>query len=298
LHNIIDRTYLRVFYDATLRQSKIREVAKEYGMENEADLDDFFQVEYTNKAIEIKPRMKELFKINESSNAYLKEQMLPKRLTILEGMRKDSLIRKMILVIRKHRYYDQLHIELFEGATTRDGKIKNPIVLVDPQDLIWKSQHVEEVKFYTGVLKFQNNYTTAKSESDIEGLKMIANNPLNLDVFYHNKEVSENVTASSIVAIELKTLPVDIKLTVLKRDPFYEVSGDLIINDKIYPFKTVNVRYNYFIHIGNTFHLIADADVFRMIGFFKSNNLVNDLIKTDGSIVKSLSKTDLMAMLK
>src|SRR5687767_12834674 len=32
LYNIMDRPYLRVFYDAALREQKLREYAKEYGM--------------------------------------------------------------------------------------------------------------------------------------------------------------------------------------------------------------------------------------------------------------------------
>ena len=45
LFNIIEQPYLRVFYDTKLRQQNLKEFAKEYGLENEADLDDFFEIE-------------------------------------------------------------------------------------------------------------------------------------------------------------------------------------------------------------------------------------------------------------
>jgi len=269
LFNIVDRQDFRIFYDPSLRQSKIQQLAKGYGMENEPGLDEFFQLEYANKTVTIKPKLKELIRVNESTTSLLKEQLLPKA---ADRFFYDQKIKKMILVIRKHRYYEQFQIELFEGEATKDGKIKNPLTPADPLSLFWKTTKIEEAKFFTAISRFQNNYTAAETVPDIEALNTIVGNPLNLDVFYHNREASENVTAGSIVAVKLKKSDAEIKLSVFKKEPFYEVSGELCINDKACALRSLNIKYTYFIFIDHTLHLIADPDTFRIIAFFKANN--------------------------
>jgi SNF2 family DNA or RNA helicase len=272
LFNIIEQPYLRVFYDTKLRQQNLKEFAKEYGLENEADLDDFFEIEPANRNFTVKPRIKELIKVNETTKTQLQEQLLPKKSQRLKEKLAETEFRKTVLVIRKRKYYDQLNIELYEGEATKGGKIKNPLITLDALNLIWKTEKIEEAKFFTGVSKFQSNYTTTQSDADIEALKTIVLNPLKFDVYYHNQDVSENVKASSLVPVKLKLLKAEIKLSVFKKDPFYEVSGELFLDNKSHPFKSLNIKYGYFIHIANTFYLISDSDTLRVVDYFKSNN--------------------------
>ena len=42
LYTIIERPDLRIFFDEKWRRKKLEDVAKEYGLENEANLDDYF----------------------------------------------------------------------------------------------------------------------------------------------------------------------------------------------------------------------------------------------------------------
>jgi len=58
LYNIMDRPYLRIFYDQDLRSKKLQEAARDYGMENEKELDDFFELDYHNRLVSVKPRLK------------------------------------------------------------------------------------------------------------------------------------------------------------------------------------------------------------------------------------------------
>lgn len=268
LRQIIDRPQLRIFFDPKLRQAKLREFAKDYGMENEPNLKDFFELEYINKALEIRPRVKELLAINPT----LKEDLLPKDGGILDKLPDESPTKKAIVVLRKHRYYEQFTVELYEAETAMDGSIKNPLVLLDPLNLVWKTEEVSEAKFYTGIAKFQNVHETSTPQSDIEGLRAIVNNPLGLEVYYHDKEASENITAASIVPVKVKILRPDIRLHVFKKEPFYEVSGELVLNSKKYPFDQLKIRYDYFILLANTLHLIADTDMLKVVKFFQSNN--------------------------
>lgn len=272
LYNIIDRLYLRIFFDTNLRKTKMQQVAKEYGLEEEAKLDDFFYVEYVNKSFEIKPRIKELLPLNKATNDYFREHLLPQKNLVLPGIVDEKSNTKMAIVFRKHKYYERFVVELFEGQVSRDGKLKNPFSPVDPLNLIWKTEKLEDAKFYTAISKFQQHFTTDKSASVLEALKVIVKNPLNLDVYSHEIGQSDNVTASSIVKVQLRKTALDVKLSVDQRKQFYEITGELVVNDKAYPLKNLTLKYDYFVHIGETLYLVSNPDMLRVIQFFKKSN--------------------------
>ncbi len=93
-----------------------------------------------------------------------------------------------------------------------------------------------------------------------------------MDAYYHDSGQSENVTAHSIVPVKLHRTPLEVKLLVDQRKQFYEITGELVLNDKAYPLKTLTLKYDYFIHLGNELHLVTDPDVLRVIQFFKKSN--------------------------
>src|SRR5215204_2815649 len=164
LYNIMERQDLRIFFDENFRRTKLESIAKDYGLENEANLDNFFQLEYLNNSLRIEPKVKGLIKLNADE---LKQKLLPNKNISLDKMASYYQAKKMILVIRKHRYYDRFAIELFEGKTTQSGKIKNPITAVDPANLLWKTKAIEEAKFFAAVSKFDNNQNEINKEADI-----------------------------------------------------------------------------------------------------------------------------------
>lgn len=272
LYNIMDRPYLRIFYDQDLRSKKLQEAARDYGMENEKELDDFFELDYHNRLVSVKPRLPELIKLNAVTTSQIKEQLLPKKAGPPADAPENASHKRRILVIRKRKYYDQLNIELYEGETGKGGKLKNPLVPIDALNQIWKTTDLAEAKFYTGVSKFQSNYTTVKAESDMDALRVVVNNPMQLPVYLHNREVSESIKTSSLTPTQLKTLWADVRLSVFRKEPFYEVSGELVIEGKRIPFKNLNIHYSYFILLGHVLHFIPDEDLLRVIEFFKSNH--------------------------
>ncbi|HSH66766.1 MAG TPA: SNF2-related protein, partial [Bacteroidia bacterium] len=268
LYNIIDRTYFCIFFDERLRNQKMKEVAKDYGLERENDLDEYFDLQYINKSVNIKPKVKGLIPFHQAGTNLLKEGLLPKP----EKIDQQDAGQKMIMVLKKHRHYDQLNIELYTGNATKDGKIKNPISPAEPLKLTWKAETVDAVKFFTAVGNFQNNFETTNPEMDIQALKMVLKNPLHLDAFIHDKKISENVNATSVVPVQLTILKPDIKLSVFKKEPFYEITGELIINEKSYPFRSLATKHQYFIQTGDCWYLIPNLNLLRIIEYFKSNN--------------------------
>ncbi|HET6227982.1 MAG TPA: SNF2-related protein [Bacteroidia bacterium] len=268
LYNIIDKSYFTIFFDDRLRNQKIKEVARDYGLEREDNLDDYFEVQYINKSISIKPKVKGLIPFNQSNVVSLKECLLPLSKKTEVSEQKE----KTIVVLKKHKHYEQLNIELYEGNATKEGKIKNPLTEADPLKLIWKADQLDHAKFYTAVSSFQHKFDAAQPEADIQSLKMILKNPLKLEAYIHDKKLSESVNASSIVPIELKLLKADIRLSVFKKNPFYEISGELFIHEKAYSFKSLSIKHRYFVQIGDTWYLIPNINLLRVIDYFKTNN--------------------------
>ncbi|MBB5638704.1 hypothetical protein HDE68_004639 [Pedobacter cryoconitis] len=271
LFNIIERPELRIFFDSRLRHEKIRQFAAAYGLENESP-DDLFTIEYGKKNFEIIPVIKDLLPITKEKNDMLKALLLPKAdLSFLTRHVKEE--EKKILVLKQHRYYSHFQADLLLACTTTaTGKIRNPLKQLNAIDYIWATENPEELKFYTAISKFQQNYDTNQAEADINGLKALVKNPMNLDVFYHDPEVSPNLTVSSIVPVKISNLHIDIRLAVNLTNGFYTVSGELILEGKAYDLKVLNIKFSYFIFYNGTLYLIDSPDFIKIVDFFRQHN--------------------------
>lgn len=269
---IVNRPELRVFFDLHFRHDKIRAVAKDYGLEGEWNLDELFRVEYGNRSIQIKPRRPELFPVGKWTEAYLKERGLFNPTFQLPSLQSQLATTRTIVILGQHRFYHHLSIELAEVAMTREGKLKNPVKTLDPLELIWKTEKAEEIKFYTGIARFQYQVSTRKPESDMEGLKALIRNPLGLAFYAHDPKVSENLTASSLVSVQVSTLRADLRVSVHQKSDFYAVSAQLVVDDQAHDLKMLSVRFHYFIRLGSRLFLIDDANLLRIIDFFRQHN--------------------------
>lgn len=179
---------------------------------------------------------------------------------------------KMVLVFSQHRFYRHLVVELAEAELSINGKLKNPLKFIDPLDLVWKTDHQAELKFYTGVSRFKNNYNEARADSDLDALKAIIHNPLRLDVYLHDDKISSAITANSIIPAKALRLKPDLLLTVNEKGDDFEISGKLILEEKTYGLETIKLRYNYFIQVKNHLYLIDNPYFLSVIDFFKFQN--------------------------
>ncbi|AZA83426.1 DNA helicase [Chryseobacterium lactis] len=269
IHSVIEEKNYRIFFDDSLRRKILFPKAKAYGLENEPDLDAYFHLEYSDGKLDIVPSIKEMFPIDDLT---LQRELLPQHPSKLDKLAASETDKKQILVIGKHRYYNHLIFSLMEAEMTQAGKIKNPITSVDSMDLIWKAEKPSEIKFYTAILAFQNNYNEDYNAAELEALKLIVQNPLHLKSYYHDLEIAESVSAKSLVPVEINTLDAEVQLSVFKKDPFYEIRGELQFDDLSVPFKNVILRNEYFVCNRNTFSFVDDPDLLRIIKFFKANN--------------------------
>lgn len=294
LFNLMHRQEIRIFFDDKLRQDQIKHEAKEYGLENERNLEDYFQLSIVDRYIEIKPKLKELFPIKSLTSDFIEANVIPKQRSPGKVIIQNTENTKMILVIGQHRYYKQLSIEIFEAQATKDGKIKNPLKNLNPLDFIWKTEEKDTIKFFTAISRFKNNYDTEISEADVEALKALVKNPLGLDVFFHKKEISDIIKVSSVMAVKLSAFPIDLRLSVHAKDNFFEVNGHVYLNEKSYALDNLNLQHQYFILLGNALHLIDNYDFLRIIDFFKkySNKLLLHKSKFEAFREDLLSKLE------
>lgn len=272
LYNLMNRKDLRIYFDPELRNAQIRLVAANYGMQDEADLDAYFQLEYANKTLQITPKIKELIPVTQSDFINLENQLGAKLPFEPAGILDLPESQKTIVVLGQNKYYNHFFLELHAAQTTKDGKLKNPLAPLNPLDLLWKTNNPEVVKFYTAVSVFQSNFRKTKIETDIDGLKSIAANPAKLDFYYHNPSASENIGAGSVIPVQIRHTPVDLELMIHRKDPFFHISGKLVINGVDLDLENVKIRYDYFVLHLNTLYLVDREEILKTIEFFSRHN--------------------------
>ncbi|WDF80720.1 SNF2-related protein [Mucilaginibacter sp. KACC 22773] len=259
---VIKKNDLRIYFDSRLRDEKIRKAAIDYGLENEPDLDAFFKVTYIDKQSVIVPRLPSLIPVTKDSLAQYGEMLLPADAAITDKTDGDT-GQSICIVLKQHKYYQYLFVELYSAQITKEGKIKNPLTLVNPLDQIWSTDDHEQLKFFTGINKFQNHINSKRSAADILALRAIIKNPLKYNFYYHNSQVSDNITASSIVSVKVGLLPQNISLNIKPQGPFYEFSGQLTIDGEVHQLKDLGIRFSYFILVKDKLYL---ADNIQLLG--------------------------------
>ncbi|GAB3902752.1 hypothetical protein GCM10028803_29970 [Larkinella knui] len=276
LSSIIRRKEFRIFFDQGLRYEAIKTVAKAYGLENERQLDSFFQVEYQSKSFTITPKSPELLRFSAADKESLIANLLPGSARHEPVSDEQTPNVKRIIVFTKPRYSDQFCLELFEASTTREGKVKNPLTSVQPLELISRIEQLNELKFYSALAKFQNQHRTKKTGTDLEGLRLVAGNPTKLSFYYHDSRVSENISSHSLIPVKVQTLRADLRLAVRQIDPFYEIRGTLTVDGATQELHTLVLKYDYFILLNDTLYLIDNPDYLRVIEFFgKKGSRIN-----------------------
>ncbi|WP_443939860.1 SNF2-related protein [Pedobacter sp. MW01-1-1] len=269
LYNLLQRPDLLIFFDENLRKQRLARLALDYGLEQEEDLDAVFELKY-EEALSIQPRIP-LQVFNADARKEMEKALLPNKIAKLPFVnQKDQENRFVVLGL--HQYYSHLVIHLFEAEATKNGKFKNPFKALKPNDFIFKTSETDELKFYSGLSTFQQNYTNDEIELEIEALKSIVKNPLKLPFFQHNSGASGTIQASSIVPVQIHILEINLRLSVNQKDDFYEITGRLCIEDKWYELDQLVLCYQYFIQLKNQLYLIARQDFLRVIGFFKKQN--------------------------
>lgn len=177
----------------------------------------------------------------------------------------------LVLVFSRHRHYRHLVIELMSAEQTKQGKLKNPLQIVEPLDLLWQTEDQQQLKFFAAVSKFKNHYQESQVASDIEALKAVVVNPLGLPVYLHDEKVAATVNASSLTKVNLSTLKPEFELNVDERADQFALEGILHLQGKSFALETVTLRYQYFVQIKQDLYLVKDSFFLSLMDFFKQH---------------------------
>jgi hypothetical protein len=270
LVQLLQKEDLRIFFDDGLRHNKIRLHAADYGLQQESDLDGYFKLQHEDDKTIIVPRQAALFPVTpDSLNAMEKLMLSSSALTLKQaGATAEDEVR--CIVLKQHKYYKHLIVELYDAAVTKDGRIKNPLMPVNPMELVWESNDPLELKFFTAVSRFQNMVDAKATASVLDSLQMVVKNPLSLSCYIHQHEVSEKITAGALQLVRLDRIINDIELSVEQKGQFYEVEGKLKIGNNDYDLSDVDLLFNYFIQADdNNLYLVKNLQMLGVIQFFK-----------------------------
>jgi hypothetical protein len=174
----------------------------------------------------------------------------------------------LIIVLKNYRFHKQLSIELYEASFSQAGKVKNPLTPVNPLDAVLKVKEPGLIRYFSAISRFQNNPTAARSPLDIEALRTVIKNPLGLRMFYHDPGFSENVVAGSLQEVAAGGVINDLALLVNKKNDTYVILPQVVINGKVYDFNDLEVKYDYFILVENTIHLLGNFHLLKVVRFF------------------------------
>ncbi|RZJ79129.1 MAG: ATP-dependent helicase [Flavobacterium sp.] len=210
------------------------------------------------------------------------ERLLPlinqQKITALNLVDDHSLPK--IVIFSRHKYYRHLVVELANVAFTQNGKPKNPIKILDPLDFVWKAEKQDEIKFYTGISRFKNNYSEGRNDTEVAALKAIAKNPYQFKFYQHDEKAGSTVNASTLVEITASVLKLNLEINVDERGDSFAISGWLHLANKVYNLEDLILKYQYFVQIKNHLYLISNPYFIHAIDFFKKqqNNVVIDRV--------------------
>ena len=270
LFNIMNRPELRIFFDATLRHEKIRQVARDYGLEPHEEPDRWFSIEYQHKDIHIRPRIKDWVPYGRFSRQELQQQLLPPEtepfLPVTENNTENH---TPVLVFGKHAYSDMPVVSLYDAAVSKSGKIKNPLRVSDPFEKTAESNNPALLRFYTALSRLQHYNDGDLTETLQEAFRTVIRNPAGYACYFHEHRLSDSVSAASLMPVQAKILSPDIRLQVSTEEPFCRISGQLHINNSISDLYNLQLRNRHFLLLGSSLYFIGDAATLKILNFFR-----------------------------
>jgi hypothetical protein len=249
LQVIANENYL-IFFDNALRNNKLKKFAADYGLADEPDLDTYFVPELQGNRLIISVKNKSLLLVTNTSLGLMEQQlMFPSSHDFVPKAAINEEQRR-ILVFKQHKFYKHLIVELYKAALAKDGRIKNPLSPLAPLQLVLDTNDPLELKFYTAISRFQQNIDAKINQANLEALRSIVKNPLNLECYLHDNEVSEKISANALQAITVRNITKGLQITVDEKGDFYEISGELHIGEESYPLNKLENRIRLFYKAG------------------------------------------------
>ncbi|KUG09156.1 DEAD/DEAH box helicase [Solirubrum puertoriconensis] len=265
---LLARKPWRLFFDAAARRHYLTPCARDFGLDVNGSLEEHLELCFDEtEGLRVRPRQAGLFAVSAAAKQELIGQLLsPPR----PAAPAEQTLR--LLILGRHRYYGHLLLYLGEAGLSSTGKLRNPVTLLNPLDEVWRLADPTAMKFYSGLARLQQNYDDVRSAATLTALRAVVLNPENLPVYVHDGAVADKPTAASLQPVTLRCGRAQVHLQVDQRGEFYEVGGELRLDDQAYPLTELRIRYEYFVVAHGAWHLLDDLDVWRVVDFFQRRN--------------------------
>lgn len=185
----------------------------------------------------------------------------------LAGNSADS---RTIIVIGRHRYYNLFSAQLVSCSLSSTGELKAPFTILNPLELVWRTEQPEEMKFYSAVARFQNFYE--KSAADTASLKALVRNPLQYAFYLHDSQVSEKITPRSIVPVQVSQPKMNFKVRIGLTSDVFSITSDLFIDGSYFSLSRVSVRYDHFLVADDAWYLCSNPHLPPVAAYFKKHS--------------------------
>lgn len=274
LKTFLRKPELALFFNRALRVQHLRSAAGKYGLADEDNLDAFFYPEYRNGTVEIVPRSKHLLPVTSDTLLQMQIDLGLQRLG--EEIMSEDDKQERIIVLKEHKYYKKLMIELYSAGFSKNGRLKNPLEPIPVDDLLWRAEGNDQLRFYTGIARFQEYSEREATTTDLDALRAIVRNPDELSIFMHDKDLGENISAKSLKPVRVALFRGVPELEVRKIAEFYEIRGYIRLNGQRLGLEALEVRLGYFIDGDDTLYLM---DRLKMLNLVLTLNRKQNLLQ-------------------
>lgn len=258
-------TRFKIFFDYQTRNTFLKSQSAPYGLEHENEIEKYLRLKYEDDDVSVIPIDSALV----PPDSTLGEQITSETKRNVQTLTLPF-NNKRILIISRHRFYDQLRFEIVDTERTERGNLKPPFASIDIMSLLWSGQSVKETKFYAAINSFAQNYADTDPFTDLQALRAIQENPLNLPVFIHDREISEKITAKSLLPVRLHSFQGQIEIYVVKKLPFYEIQASFIQDGHRKSLHSVQIKHRYFLLSEDVYYLIDTLKILHTIEYFRN----------------------------
>lgn len=273
LLNIIDRPELRIFFDERFRMERLRQFAVDYGLAEQPNLDEHFEVTYEGNTIQFAPKSKELLPLNAQWLETIQQQLLPTKMPRAESSLEQDGEVQPIIVLRRHKFYqDQLLVELYRAPFAKNGQPKAPFQAIDPHGEIWGLADLNAAKFLIAVAKYQGTEGARNIETNLQVLRVIVQNPMEFPVYVQPGPGTDKVAATSLVPVRLQAMEADARLRVEEQGATMEVSAELLAEGRTLQLEAQEWEMEYFLKRGNVLNLITNPATLRVVQFMRKHH--------------------------
>ncbi|AEA43655.1 SNF2-related protein [Fluviicola taffensis DSM 16823] len=274
LYRVMEHGDFRVFYDESDRRKRIADVAFSYGISDEKQWDELFQLSYENRQVKVASKNPELIRLNQEKKDELTKKLAP---VAFSPEKLNKHLPNRYISFRALENENHFEFQLHESALTQNGKIKPPIHSLNALELALQETKPEIIQAYTalGMLGAKHHLYRNLANDEETFLKVIKSITIAKPLFEELEvvEVWDTKPPKDIdFALRIHEKPMLLHLDVKQNQEFYEITGFIEVDNHKIDFDQVKMKSELFIRRGQDLYLIKNWNYLRTLSYFRKNH--------------------------